>query len=270
MDDRLVKGRVPRILDWRMTERQAVRSSLDEAVIEVLERFGVADALDVALAQAGASGVPVQREACIHFFEHALLDVLTGRVHPATARTIVDELLEDAASPAGSGMRMKREHQMPTVPPPSMEDSAYDDLASGAVHTRATPAWGLRRADIEAEGAIGWIVVSLDAELRTRLTGHAPVGTELMTVASVAELRSALERAPHPSSCVVIDAAQPSVPLDQAIAALIEHAGNQRIVLWRMDRSAYQLLVDAVPVARTWLSCEAEVTPIEIMQLIGA
>jgi hypothetical protein len=269
------KTTLARILDRRMAGRQAVRSSLEDAVIQVLERFGVADALDLALRQAGTARVPATRDESIHFFESTLLDVLTGQVHPSTARTIIDEILEHIASPPGSGTHLKgvgREHQVATVPPPPMESghNPYDDLASGAVHTRATPTWGLRRVFGKTEGAIVWIVVSQESELRERIKANAPIGTEFVAVETLGELKAALERGDHPASSVVIDAARPSLPLDQLIAVLIEDALGHRVVLWRMDSTAYQRLLDAVPVARTWLTCEAEVTPIEITQLIGA
>jgi hypothetical protein len=258
-----------------MHKPQAPGDSTADRVRALLQRSDAADALEEALARAYLVELPSQPEGLVHFFEHALLDALIGRLHPATARGIVEELVQSVAAD-GSGSRLKAPMRetpgVATVPPPPLEDGhqAYDDLASGAVHTRPTPVWGIARPGAaEASGNLLWIVVSTDPALTEQMARSTPSGAEFLVADTMADLKAAAERGDHPHSSIVIDAVSPSLPLDQTVAALVEEATSARILLWRMHKEAHDLLLEAVPVARTWLSCEAEVTPIEIVQLLG-
>ncbi|HEY8432608.1 MAG TPA: hypothetical protein VIL20_29760 [Sandaracinaceae bacterium] len=247
--------------------REVVRKLAAEAwVREALEEVRALEALDEALAARGLTRLPSDPGSLARFFDGPLLQSLIGRVHPVTAQAVVDELrerlareVEKAAGPSG---------QAATVPPPALAaDESYDDLASGVIHTRATPAWGLRRGDVEAPASTSWLIVSTDAGLVELARRSAPAGTRVVDVATVAALEAALARA-EGSSCVVLDAAAPSVPLDRAIAALTD--GVSRVLLWRLDGEARERLMGGVPNARRWLALDGEVTAAEVVQLLGA
>lgn len=239
---------------------------------EALEEAGAAEALGEALEAAGVLEVPGDRGELDAFVEGPLLDALVGRVHPVTARAIADEVLERVRRAGSERSSERAPAQAATVPPPppAGDEDAYEDLASGAVHTRATPAWGIRRY---VEGGDPsppvWLLVSGDEALLDAARRGAPAGTDVVEVSSMAVLKGGLARAGE-ASCVVLDAGSPSIPLDRAIGALTEDAATARILLWRMEDDARARLLMALPMARTWLACEAEVTPQEIVQLLGA
>jgi len=250
--------------------------SRDE-VQEVLDRTGAGEALAEALASAGLGTLPESRDALVAFFESALLDALVGRVHPVTARGLVEELVARTSWRSESGMRVRPEELrsevgVATVPPPPMESASdtYDALATGEVHTRATPAWGLRRTgDGEIVLPTVWLLVTSHPPLIDLARRGAPVDTEVIEIVSLAALESALERSNGVTMCVVLDAGAPSLPIDRAIATVALHAAA-RVLLWRMGDGERRRWIDAVPAVRTWLPCEAEVTPTEIVQLLGA
>jgi hypothetical protein len=250
-------------------------------VAEVRRRVaeaGADGALTEALAAAGLDEVPEDPHALAVFLDHHLMDALVGHLHPATAGQLVvairDEVLVEQKSGSRPRPSPRDSEEMATVPPPASGEAqqAYEDLATGAVHTRATPAWGLRAVpeDGEAPGEALWIVSSDEPGLLETARRAAPSGTDVIVASSMAVLKSALARAAHPASAVVLDAAQPSVPLDRAVAALTEEPGGPRVVLWRMSTAERQRLADALPHTRAWLPCDAEVTPAEIVQLLGA
>ncbi len=248
------------------------RGEHDRLVREALEEAGLSDALEQALAEAGLSAVPDDAVERARFLETTLLDAMVGRVHPTTARSIVDGIVDGIAAAIETTRRSERPpEQAATVPPPPLAGAAdtYLDLATGAVHTRPTPTWGLRR-DGEAIVPAVWLLVSSDEALIELAERAAPVGTEVLHVSSMAVLKGALARSDGPASCVVLDAAAPSISFDRAVAAVTEEASAARVLLWRMPEEARANLVRAVPVARTWVAFEAEVTPSEIVQLLGA
>ena len=159
-----------------------------------------------------------------------------------------------------------------TVPPPPNSDAAeaYDDLVTGAIHNRVTPAWGIRTVDPDAEpGSTLWVIVSEHPELATLAREHAPAHVDVVHATSIAILSAALRRSQSKASVVVLDAEEPSVKMDRVLGALTADGLDIRVVLWRMTAERRRLLVDAIPHAATWLPCEAEVTPREIMQLLG-
>lgn len=239
---------------------------------EALEDAGAGEALAEALRAAGLREVPEDRDELAAFVGGSLLDALVGRVHPVTARAIADEVLERVRRGRSERTSERAPAQAATVPPPppAGDEDAYEDLASGAIHTRATPAWGIRRyTEGEEPSPALWLLVSGDPALLDAARRGAPAGTDVVEVSSMAVLKGGLARAGE-ASCVVLDAGSPSIPLDRAIAAVTEDAGAARILLWRMEDDARARLVTALPMARTWLACEAEVTPQEIVQLLGA
>ncbi len=256
--------------------KERAMPSRDE-VQEVLERAGAGEALDEALASAGLDGLPDAREGLVAFLEGPLLDSLVGRVHPVTARGIVEELVGRAGYRSESGLRVRPEEPraelgIATVPPPPMESASdtYDALATGEVHTRATPAWGLRRTgDGDIVLPTVWLLVTSDAQLVELARRGAPADTEVLAIVSMDALESALERSDGVTMCVVLDAEVPSIPIDRAITTVALHAAA-RVLVWRMDDSERRRWIDSVPAVRTWLPCEAEVTPTEIVQLLGA
>src|SRR5512139_3057539 len=111
---------------WMSKLQAPALTALTERVREVLGRSGAEDALDEALTLAQLSALPEQADALVHFFENALIEALTGRLHPATARGIVDELLAAVITRAGSGTRIRSPELtppgIPTVPPPPIEE----------------------------------------------------------------------------------------------------------------------------------------------------
>ncbi len=176
--------------------------------------------------------------------------------------------MERAAGDTGARRVSERPpEQVATVPPPAGGDDPYLDLATGAVHTRPTPTWGVPRGE-PAPGV--WLIVSTDEALVDLAERAAPHGTDVVRVSSMAVLKGALARGDGPTSCVVLDAEAPSIAFDRAVAAVTEEATATRVVLWRMGNEARANLARAVPVARSWLSLEAEVTPPELVQLLGA
>lgn len=241
----------------------------EEAIIEdALARAGAVEALGEALASAGLSALPTELDALVGFLEGELLDALVGRVHPVTARRIVDEILERAHHHSGVRARPEVGPDTPTVPPPPMAGGAYDALASGEVHTRTTPTWGLRPAAESALPAM-WLIVSHDEELLALARDGAPADTELVEVASIDTLEGALARSDGAPVFAVIDAGALPVPIDRVVTCLALHPAP-RVLVWRMDEAERRRWITSVPVSRTWLPCEAEVTPAEIVQLLGA
>lgn len=243
----------------------------------LLEDAGAADALVEALGNAGIDRVPEATADFVAFLEGPLLDALIGRLHPATAGELVGRIREEVADQMGSGRRIRpgRDGQedllVPTVPPPADDQAqrAYEDLATGAIHDRATPAWGMRRVtDDSVPGEALWILVTTDGALVEEAQRAAPGGTEVIVASSMAVLKGALSRADHPAGAVVVDAERPSMPLDRSLAALME-TGPTRVLLWRMSRAERERLSEAMPHVRSWLPCDAEVTPAEIVQLLG-
>lgn len=261
-----------------MPQHASAEPNLAQLVRETLEEAGHSEALAEALIAAELSALPEEADALLRFVETMLLDALVGRVHPLTASAVVDSLREQLASEreeTGSRRRSERmEHSAATVPPPPVEGASdtYLDLATGAVHTRPTPTWGLRRTggDAEAFVPILWLIVSSDPTLVETVKRSAPRDVEVVEVSSMAVLKGALARGDGPASAIVLDAGSPSIPFDRALAAVVEDAASTRVLLWRMDQGARVKLADAVPLTRTWLACEAEVTPPEIVQLLGA
>lgn len=248
--------------------QQAERElSVERTVSEVLARAGVEDALAEALTRAQQDALPLDTLAT--FFEEHLFDALVGRVHPVTARGLVDELLEATASRPMSGTHPRQpDAAAPTLPPPSVEGAsdAYDDLATGAVHTRPTPTWGLRPVHDETLSPVTWLLISKDPALLALAKHGAPAGTDVVTVSTTATLEDALaERSA--SIAVVLDARAPSIDLDGAIDLLAPC--SWRILVWRMERDARRRLLERVPSAQAWLPCDAEVTPAELLQLLG-
>ncbi|MEC7520822.1 MAG: hypothetical protein VYE22_13195 [Myxococcota bacterium] len=239
-------------------------SEPEQRVKRVLEQTGTLGALAEALEGAGLSALPEQPDSLAAFVRGPLGHALVGRVHPSTADEIVDAILEEIPGRT----------QPITARPPADDASArqaYEDLISGAIHTRATPAWGLRKGgtDPGAQEAL-WILVTVDRTMVEMAMAAAPQGTEVIAVTSMAVLKGALSRGEQPASAVVLDARSPSIPVDRTVAVLAEGTSGVRVVVWRMPLAERQRLNEAVPHTQTWLPCGDEVSPAEIVQLLGA
>lgn len=228
---------------------------------EALSRAGLAEALPIALATAGLSAVPSEPDEFGRFVLEHVQEALFGHIHPATARELVEDLVERVVHAEAVG------DETPTVPPPpsAVASDAYGDLASGAIHTPETPVWGIQRPSFGDDEI--WVLVSADEGLIARATADAPAGTEVMCPRDEDALRDALTSTRE--AVVVLDAAAPSLALERVIAALTSDPAT-RVLLWRMPDDERARLADAAPHTRTWLACEAEVTPAEILQLLGA
>lgn len=257
-------------------------SSPSEILWQVLSESNAAEALPEALRAAGRDATPTTREEMFEFLDGPLETALLGIVHPATASHVLATVRERLAGVDRSGTRPRLSEmdeatrraleEMPdTLPPPEDDSSAfrYDDLVSGAIHQRATPAWGVRIASPDGVALVVWAIVSEDPELLEVAHRAAPGRVDVVTASSLAVLKGALNRgAESPSSAVVVDAQAPSVALDRTFATLTE-AADVRVILWRMPDDERSRLIEAIPQAHAWLPCEAEVTPTEIMQLLG-
>jgi hypothetical protein len=257
-----------------MEQAEGRSAKLEELVREVLEPAGAMPALAEAIVVARLSALPEQPDALAHFLEGPLQESLVALLEQERARALIDELSERLTSTVGSGTRIRApaltpDHTIDTLPPPAplQPSDGYEDLATGAVHTRPTPTWGLRRGG-EPEKAV-WLIVSNDADLLDRTRRTAPAGTDVVAVSSMAVLKGALARSEMTASRIVFDARDPSIPLDRAIAALTEETPPSRVVLWRMEDAARNRLTDALPMTRTWLAIDADVTAIEIAQLLA-
>jgi len=245
----------------------------------VLEEAGAKGALEQALSFAGLSALPPGRELVFKFIEGPLREALVGMIHPATAAHALESMRERIAEVDRSGTRVRSDSTeipqdagTPTLPPPADPVAAheYDDLVSGAVHSRITPTWGMRAVDPSGRpGESVWAVVSTDGELARVLMSGAPAEVDVVVASSMAELRGALERGGGGASAVVIDAADPSMSVDRAIATLTSDAMGAKVILWRMEEERRAKLLEAIPHARRWLPCDREVTPREILQLLS-
>lgn len=256
-------------------------ASPNEILQQVLAESNATEALPEALRASGREEPPSTREEMFAFLDGALEKALLGVVHPATASHVLATVRERLAGVDQSGTR-PRSHvddpvgegleDMPDTLPPPDDDSAafhYDDLVSGAIHQRITPAWGVRIAAPDGHALVVWAVVSEDPELLAVAHRAAPRKVDVVTASSLAVLKGALNRgAESPSSAVVVDAQAPSIKLDRTFATLTE-AADVRVILWRMSNEDRAGLIDEIPQAHAWLPCEAEVTPAEIMQLLG-
>lgn len=253
-----------------------------EILHATLEEAGATEVLGGALQVAGLDEPPETREEMVRFLDGPLQRALIGTLHPASAAHVIETLRERLAAVDQSGTRMKArddgeivltDSMAATVPPPPADShaaEAYDDLVTGAIHTRITPAWGIRTVDPDAEpGTTVWVIVSNHPELPSLAHDKAPAHVDVVIASSIAVLSAALKRSRSKASVVVLDAEDPSVKLDRAIGALTSEGLDIRVVLWRMSRERRRLLIEAIPHASTWLPCEAEVTPREIMQLLG-
>lgn len=258
-----------------MSEEHSPAKVLREALSEV----GASDALAVALGAAGLSEPPERLDAFVEFLRDHLEEALVGFVHPATASHLVETVHERVAGVDESRTRIKTDRPQDgeaaedlavTVPPPPSETAeSYEDLASGAVHDRKTPVWGLRVAATRGEGAESvWVIVSHSGELVEATQSGAPGDVDVLHASSVAVLKGALSRGGE-HTAVVIDAGAPSIPTDKAIAAVIAEESGARVILWRMDVEERERLHEAHPSTRTWLPCDEEVTPEEIVRLLG-
>lgn len=246
----------------------------------VLEEAGASGTLARALAFAGLERLPETRELMFKFVDGPLVEALVGLVHPTTAAHVVATIRERLADIDRSGTRVRSDSGeiprelvgAPTMPPPgdSVAAHEYSDLITGAVHSRITPSWGMRAADPNSPVCEAvWVIISHDADLVRSATLGAPAAVDVVVASSMAVLKGALGRAGHVGSAVVIDAREPSISMDRAIAVLTTDALNVRVILWRMSTERRVRLLDAIPHAHTWLPCDEEVTPVEILQLLG-
>lgn len=267
-----------------MTESTDITGlSPSEMLCVTLEDAGATAVLGEALQVAGLDSPPDTREELVRFLDGPLQRALIGTLHPASATHVIETLRERLAAVDQSGTRMKKsadhdpelvltDSMAATVPPPANPRAAeaYDDLVSGAIHSRVTPAWGIRTVDPDAEpGTTVWVIISNSLELQHLALQKAPANVDVVSASSMAVLNGALKRSESRASAVVLDAEDPSVKLDRAIAALTADALDMRIIVWRMTADRRARLIEAIPHAATWLPCEAEVTPAEIMQLLG-
>lgn len=239
-------------------------------VRRLVDDAGAGGTVAEALEAAGRDAVPEDPAALGAFLDDHLMPALVGRLHPATAGRLVEAIREALLGSGESGARRRPSTETATVPPPAEGEAhqAYEDLATGAVHERVTPVWGIPRP---GEGGAGgeriWVLISEDPALVAAARRAAPAGVELLVASSMAVLKGALRRAEHPASAVVLDAGAPSIPLERSLDALLE--ASTKVVLWRMPEPDRARLLDASPEAHGWLPCDAEVTPAEIGQLLG-
>ncbi len=260
-----------------MEQSEEQRSSLQSLVHEMLEVAGLAGCLTVALDTVHLPSVPAQADAFVHFLEGPLQQALESSLEEIEARMLLDDILDRAESLFGMSLprmrpRVTSEHGAATVPPPPPlegDNEAYSDLATGAIHTRPTPTWGIRRPGETATGASVWLFVSNGSDIVERARRIAPAGTDVLVVSSMAILKGALSRSDAPACSIVIDAQDPSIPVGRAIAGLTEEPAAARVILWRVDEQAREKLLEAVPMARTWLAFEPDVTAQEVVQLLA-
>lgn len=247
----------------------------------VLDEVGATGALATALELAQLDEPPATREGMFKFVEGPLQEALVGTLHPATVAHVLASVREQLAGVDRSGTRMRSDPEIrepasqppgaPTMPPPAGPGAQgdYADLVSGAIHSRVTPAWGMLRVDSDVPpGEAVWVIVSNDAGLIRSAQRGAPPGVDVVVASSMAVLAGALSRGVSSASAVILDAADPSISMDRAIACLTSDAMNIRVILWRMPSDRRVRLIEAIPHAGAWLPCEAEVTPAEILHLL--
>lgn len=246
---------------------------------DALKEAGATEALHEALRFADRDEPPQTREEMFRFLHGPLEKALVGILHPATVAHVLATVRERLSGVDRSGTRMRSsdevvltESMAETVPPPTHEgaEHAYDDLITGAVHSRVTPAWGLQVVDADSHETTIWAIVSNDTALSAMAKQAAPRSVDVIDATSMAILTGALGRAESSASAVVLDAEDPSIKLDRVFAVLTDNTADVRVILWRMDNTDRERLIEAIPIAQSWLPCEAEVTPAEIMQLLGA
>ncbi len=241
---------------------------------EACEAADLVEALEQALAAAGLTAPPEREDDFVQFLLGPFDAALVGRVHPATAAHLIASVREQVARVDESHMRVRAdahgEHEAITLPPPSSAtalEESYEDLATGAIHTRATPVFGIRVAS-NAPGDRLWAIVSHEPSLVRAAQEAAPSDVDVVVASSMAVLKGALGRAAA-SGAILLDAEAPSIRLERAIEVLIEAGAEARVVLWRMDRAARERLHDRAPATRRWLPCDHEVTPAEIVRLLA-
>ena len=259
-----------------MSESNSGSGSPEAVLRAVLQEAGAGGTLARALAFAGLDRLPETRELLFKFVDGPLEEALVGLLHPTTAAHLLATIREQLAGIDRSGTRVRSDSGesvgAPTMPPPADSVAAheYSDLVTGAVHSRITPSWGTRVADGTAQiGEKVWVIVSNDPDLARNAMASAPVEVDVVVASSLAVLKGALARAGGTGSAVVVDAREPPISMDRTIAALTADALNVRVILWRMPTEGRARLLEAIPHARTWLPCDDEVTPAEILQLLG-
>lgn len=253
--------------------------SLDPVAIllEEVRTAGAADALEQALGATGLDAPPAEVSDLLAFVTGPLDEALVGHVHPATASHLIETVRERVARVDQSHMRVRAgaapsENEAITQPPPpdpAASEQSYQDLATGAIHERATPAWGIRAPvgpGAEWEGV--WAIVSNERAMVETAQLKAPSSIDVVPASSMAVLKGALSRGGD-RSAVVVDAKAPSIPVDRTIRALTSTDHSARVVLWRMTREERGQLHEREPSTRSWLPCDHEVTPEEILRLLG-
>lgn len=246
-------------------ERHETIALLEAEVRTTLEQAGALGAFAPALEAAGLDALPDDPFELHEFLSTSMLEALVGIVHPTTAGGIVEELLARAERIVGG-----RRHSEPTLPPPPSVDRAGEDyasLATGVVHTRPTPVWGLRRSGEGQAPPALWLIVSSDPALLELARAHAPESTDVVAITSAAMLeRHLTEGEPQ----LVLDGASTELRIQEIVAPLASSGERARVLMWRMDGAARSALLGTFPAARTWLALEAEVTAAEVVQLLGA
>lgn len=241
-------------------------------LIEALTEARAFDALGEALRVAGISQPPGAPAEMLGFMEGPLRSVLDEIREGEEVEQLIGRIRDDLAGLTRMHSDLPPQHMAPTVPPPAIAPGggAYSDLVSGAVHDRVTPTWGLRRVEPGAAPAtMVWAIVSNHGPLVQGAMVGAPAGVDVVPASSLAILAGAIARAPEGRLTVVIDALEPSVPVDRVIDRLGPEVVGLRVIVWRMTRDARARLLEAAPHAHGWLPCTDEVTPPEIVQLLG-
>jgi hypothetical protein len=127
-------------------------------------------------------------------------------------------------------------------------------------HSQPTPLWDLRPP---IEPAL-WLLISNDVELFQRAWRAAPSRTDVLLVSSISVLDATLTRSHRIT--VVLDAGDPSVPLETAIDLLAHAPYDVHVVLWRTDAEARELLRE-LPETERWLAFEG-INAREMVQLV--
>lgn len=272
-------------------------NSFPKALRAALEQAGALPALALALENRGLDAIPSDPTERHSFLTEELLDALMGTIHPASAEALVESLLaaehdsDEGAPPdpevEGSETRPEDRlsldlddlaeppvraevsedsgNEIITVPPSASEEleGAYDDLVSGAIHLRETPAWGLLRPEL-AGGT--WLIVSVDETLVDMARASAPELTEVLVITSEAELAEGLAR--PGDHTLVLDGSRPSLSVREVMEHL-DSAELSRGFAWRVDADEWARWERVAPDTLHWTTLDAELGVADVVLALG-
>lgn len=223
----------------------------------------------MALSAAGLREPPEALDELLTFLRGPVFAALSRTAHAPRAQALIDDAVYDVEAHYVLLLEAGPDEVITRPPPPAdpAAHESYEDLATGAVHTRATPAWGTRAARGPDAPDTVWLIVSQDGELLRTAQKNAPPSVDVVHASSVAVLNGAVGRSKG-NGAVILDAGHPSLPLERVAAALAAAPTSTRVVVWRMSLADREALAERDERTRAWLPCDAEVTPQEIVQLL--